>query len=212
MKLSTIIIFMVAFPIVLFSQSDKDTVDYFPLKVGNIWRYEFGTSDDIERREVVDFSDEANSNIYTVEIQNPMLKITGRSKKEVIEMRGQKVLRLSSSGPSLSGGEENNEFHPPEIVLQYPLKVGSTWTNKTTDWINSFKVIEFATVEVKAAIFKNVCKVECITKSIDDEKGKTTIRWKKYLYYAPNIGLIKEVWNTKGKTFTYLELIGYQLP
>jgi hypothetical protein len=172
--------------------------NYYPLKVGYEWTYKMpGTTEDNEQTvRITEYSDE-----YRAYLVRTIFRIGGAlpvTSDDLIEPRKNRILRLGSRG-GLFGSDWN---FTSNLLMQFPLKAKSRWQqgdNGKTD----YSVIGFVTLTVEAGTFNNVCKIKKVVKEFDMQG---------YLYYAPNIGLIKEeVINEDKSTSMFRELTSYKL-
>jgi hypothetical protein len=86
--------------------------------------------------------------------------------------------------------------------MQYPLKAKSNW-KQGDNGRTEYSVVGFVTLAVEAGTFNNVCKIKKVVKEFDMQS---------YLYFAPDIGLIKEeLVNEDKSTSMFRELTSYKL-
>jgi hypothetical protein len=193
-------IFLIIIFSVSFAFAQKSAPNYYPLQVGDQWTYKMpieGTDrDDEQTIRVTEYSDEYKSYIVrTIFKVGDALPITI---DDLFEPRGNKVLWLGTSGGLLNS--DWSFFSRP--VFQTPLKIKSTWRQRD-DRNTEYTVISFITLKVEAGTFKNVCKIKKFVKGLDMQS---------FLYFAPEVGLIKEeLINSKDRTTTtFRELTNFK--
>ena len=197
---------------------DASIFRYYPLKVGNIWKYEVGGGSiggTIRRDEVLEYLDKYNAYLinHVSRVDISVGSYPPIESDSVVEVRGHNILKIASSD---TGKTELKMRAQPEIILQGPLDIGRTWKYSRSDAGDSvkieYKILSFVDYKVKAGSFKNVCKIERKqTVKLDGELFSWSIS---NLYYAPNIGLIAEVAiknNKSNKPQTILELAEYKI-
>jgi hypothetical protein len=176
-----------------FSQSNNE--NYYPLKVGYEWTYKM-PEDNEQTIRVTEYSEEYRAYLVrTIWRIGTALPITS---DELIETRKNKILRLGSRGGIL-----NSDWKfIPHLLMQFPLEKKSTW-KQGDEGETEYSVVGFVTLTVEAGTFKNVCKIKKQVKEFDMQM---------YIYYAPNVGLIKEeVINEDKSTIMFRELTSYKL-
>ena len=91
-------------------------------------------------------------------------------------------------------------------ILIAPFKKGLKWVNYTGHgYSEDFRFIGFVETGCKSGQFKDVAKFEHIMHS---PKSKDMIE---YLYYAPNVGLIKSEYKHGKKVIPGIDLIDYKI-
>jgi hypothetical protein len=91
---------------------------------------------------------------------------------------------------------------PLTCLCSTPLKAKSNW-KQGDDSRTEYSVVGFVTLTVEAGTFKDICKIKKVVKAFDMQV---------YLYFAPNVGLIKEELINKNKSTTmFRELTFYKL-
>lgn len=188
-KISTVILMMV-FCAALFlslAQAEVKTAkaDYFPLKVGNIWKYDIvGTKSKIivkvtgikkiDKKDCYKFETSIDNNILIVEYMY-------RSGNDILE---NKIAIISN--------EKSNTFllKPEKKIITNPLKVGDCWVYKGKDIgsnnsMQTKKAVKEELVQVPAGKFK---ATRVNTNIIENGQKLDKITW-----YAAGIGQVKTV-------------------
>ena len=92
------------------------------------------------------------------------------------------------------------------ILIRYPIKVGTSWLSKENSVDTAeYKVLSLSDIKVQAGQFKNVFKVKKGVLGRSD--GPKDI----FIYYAPNIGMIKSEIINEGRPQGVIELISYTM-
>ena len=171
--------------------------DYFPLTVGNEWTYKMpgATEDNEQTIRVAEYSDE-----YRAYLVRTIFRIGGAfpiTSEDLIERRKNKVLLLGSRG-GLLGTDWN---FTSGLLMQLPLQPKSNW-KQGDDRKTEYSVVGFAALTVAAGTFENVCKIKKVVKRFHIQY---------FMYFAPNVGLIKEeVINEDNTTSTFRELTSWK--
>lgn len=201
------ILFVLLFPILLFSQAPQPHTRYYPLAVGNRWEYQGINEDDRETREVLSYN--ADLEQYLILVIQRFLAAPPMSSKELWEQRGKKTLFLGSNN-RLFGQSEIEVFSSSYERVHEKLKVGESWLTGTSTNCEQRKVISVLTVRVPAGTFDDVCKIEVQVGVRDPNRArlkKTIFRF--YEYYAPGVGLVKKELVSDGTITTMLTLKSY---
>jgi len=203
-SLTLVTLSFLLFQLSAYSQTlSGESNNYYPLKVGNVWKYQFGES--TQKNVITEYFDRYDA--YVVEYIIKMGDLPPIINRELLEMRGSKILVLAVQA-SLLGGEWSFK-DPTEIILQYPLKIGMKWESRSDKEKTSYEVVDSLSLRVKAGEFNNVYKIRTVISSVT---GETRVFLKTYRYYALNVGLIKEEVISKEKGIeTFLELIEYKI-
>ena len=185
----TVALLLFSFPAALIAEniSSKfdDLVKYHPMKKGDVWIYAM-------------FKDTPDEIITITECTNKQDEgclyehsIIGVKLHDAYQYIGNTVSRTITSN-FMTG--EISTLSPAEILLKSPIKVGTTWQNKSDDSVDKLKIIKILPkLKVIAGDFENVIVIE----SKQYENGKEMLR--QLIYYAPNVGMIK----TEGMSLRY---------
>lgn len=165
--------------------------DYFPLKVGDKWTYNWMPTNNTDNEQVVridDFDEEYNAYLVTTILKvGDALPVTSQ---DFFEFRKDKVLKLGTRGGLFNA---DWQFESGQVMLQYPLKLNSAWKGKENGDAVDYRVVGFVDLTVPAGTFNNVCKVEAIVHEKDiHNKRRTIVVETDFLYYDSAVGLIKE--------------------
>lgn len=182
--------------------------NYYPLKVGNTWKYQFGEG--TEKNIITEYFDRYDA--YVVESIIKIGDLPPIINRELLEIRGDKILVLAVQA-GLLGGEWSFK-DPTEIILQYPLKIGMKWESGSDEEKTSCEVVDSLSLKTKAGEFNNVYKIKVVITCRSSVTGETKVFGKTYRYYALNVGLIKEEVisrETGAVTGTLYELIEYKI-
>ena len=188
------------------SLNDKEShFNYFPLAVGNVWEYKnMNTAESHVVRKIL--SNDPESGRYYLE--DILYFGSGKSITiDVIVLDKEKYLRkVASKKPYES---QVTELYPADIILKYPLNIGTTWEIEGDDR-SDFKVLGFQDITVQAGYFSNVCKILETVMAMDFSLQKRTKYTELVHYYAPNVGLIKTDFVIEnGEVNPYIELVSY---
>lgn len=173
------------------SLAQTGQLNYFPLTVGYEWTYDWMPTGNSNNQQVVridDFDEEYNAYLVTTVLKvGTALPVTSQ---DLIEFRKDKALKLGTRGGMF---DSDWRFESDQLMLQYPLKINSTWRGKQNGDAVSYKVVGFVDLTVPAGKFSNVCKVEAAVREQDiHNKRRTIVVDTDFLYYAPGVGLIKK--------------------
>ena len=145
---------------------DASILRYFPLKVGNVWKYEVGGGSmggTIRRDEVLEYLDKYNAYVinHVSRVDMSVGSYPPIEFDSVVEIRGgTHILEIASRA---AGKTALTMRAQPEIILQGPLGIGQTWKYTERDAgdsvKNEYKVLSLVDYQVKAGSFKNVCKM-----------------------------------------------------
>jgi hypothetical protein len=159
---------------------DKSTTDYYPLAVGNTWKYRVGENSftlKVTKQEKVGGKDKESG----VECARLELIVNGKTTSfEHIAVKGDSLLRYSHEGKSVN---------PPIPFLKLPPKKGATWDFEAKidgQPVKGKFVAGEEVVKVPAGSFKTVTVT-----SQDTEVNGVKISLK--YYFAEKVGLVKEV-------------------
>ena len=163
--------------------------DYFPLKAGNLWVY--GKS-----------NKEADAPDITI-------RVTGKAKVEGVDcfvyetsigsrINRRDYLELRSGDGIYSRKREiftpmgTKEFfpQPPDLLLKFPLKTGSSWewednSEKKLKGFNIFEITGYESIRTEAGDF-DCYRLEVYQENTRGDKYKT-VRW-----FAKEVGMVKE--------------------
>jgi hypothetical protein len=173
------------------------TRDYFPLRVGNFWKYRHNEGIEFSYK-VVEASKQADgTTLYQVKKSQ-----TVNVNSWYTNANGWVILRKDAY-PDHEGLERT--YQPPKQILQNPLNPGATWTWKgktvtQTDGSETSKVVGSERVEVPAGKFRAMKVVSTIR---DGESTKTVTNW-----YVDGVGLVKS-WTEAGPFKYGWELVEY---
>lgn len=152
--------------------------DYFPMKAGMSWVYEFRSSQKFE---------------YTVEVA----RVDGQRaliRTIMPAVLTQEWYLKDKDGVELTGMEDPDgtraEYTPARPYLRMPVQPGTTWAWKgrlgqSSEISDQNKILSTAQVKVPAGTFTCVV-VETVTTQSGGELKQTS-------YYAPGVGLVKYV-------------------
>ncbi len=210
-SLTLVTLSFLLFQISAYSQTlSGESNNYYPLKVGNVWKYQFGERGSTQKNVITEYFDKYDA--YVVENIIKMGDLPPIINRELLELRGDKILVLAAQA-SLLGGEWEFE-DPTKVILQYPLKVGLKWESGSDEERTFCEVVDSLSLRVKAGEFSNVYKIRAIITYKNSVTGETRVFAKTYRYYALNVGLIKQEVISKetgAVTGTFLELIEYKI-
>lgn len=185
--------------------------NYFPLADGNVWEYKNMNMAELKIVKKIVSHDPESGRYYLEETLYFGSSAPGPGSVSVLVLDKEKYLReVASINPYKS---QVTELYPADIILKYPLNIGTTWENETGSGGDRyiFKVLGFQDITVQAGYFKNVAKIMETVMAMDFSLQKRT----KYgigmvHYYAPNVGLIKSDFvKEKGEVNPYIELVSY---
>lgn len=180
----------------------EDLTKYYPMFEGDIWIYTmFGETPD-EVVTVLECSENMSEGCLHEHILN------GAKLHDAFQYIGNTVSRTYTSN-FMTG--EIMPLTPAQIYLKSPLIIGTTWKYKDNDELVKLKLTKILPkMKVIAGEYNNVIVVESVHY---EHNKKETLR--QYIYYAPNIGMIKtEARNIKvekgKKLITTRELIEFR--
>ena len=176
-----------------FALAQKTTSNYYPLKVGYQWTYKMPA----QRGNVNQIVEVAKYELGAFHVKTTFETGEGVEIEDIIETKGNKVFKTGTYGGLTKEGWKFSQ----ELLIQYPLKVGSSWKqgdNRETE----YDVESIVDLTVEAGEFHHVCKIKKYVGSPFMES---------YIYLAPNVGLIKEeLINKDESTTTFRELTNYK--
>jgi hypothetical protein len=180
------------------AQKPKRSADYFPLRVGDSWKYRNTNSDSEYTLKVLSEEPQADGAIrYQVELLAGVIVLKSFSKPDGW------VLLHADRYLEHEGLEA--KYEPPKKYLPNPLKTGSKWywagrDYTQTEVTETSEVTGFETVTVPAGKFRAMKVVSQVT-------GGAAVMTKTY-WYADGVGLVKTT--TVGGEIKYgSELIDY---
>jgi len=158
---------------------------YFPIKVGTTWSYKMG------------------ENRYTVTVA----KIEDKDKQPCarleMQARGtEKLLSVEYVAVKSDGVYrvelDDKKIDPPLCFLKLPIKANEEWKVSSTlggmgKVEGTFKSGEMEKLEIGEKTYKNVVTASCKELQIGDAKIAVTY------YFAPNVGMVKQVTMIDGK-------------
>ena len=182
---------------------DSSSPDCYPMKVGCQWTYKLGGSDGQQKIEVMSL---ISGDVYDVFVDfGPM------SMEEKLEKGPDGVYLNSQRGGFL--GPHWKDINPPEKMLQLPVQIGIKWKGEKDGDISSYRVVDRQDLSCAAGKFHNVFKVEIIDSYTEEATGNVKESMRRYQYFAPGVGLIKEETFKKGeRPQPFLELTDYHIP
>ncbi|MDD2897092.1 MAG: hypothetical protein PHI31_00130 [Desulfuromonadaceae bacterium] len=162
-----------------FANTPSELDTYYPLEVGSNWIYSYRLLG-LQQQSVKSY-DEVHKG-YVLETKSR----AGGKHLTVVQKNEKSVDRVADIG-------QNGAYVPlatVQAILSTPLKKGTTWEySDNASYKQEFKVVGFVKMTVNAGRFSKVLKIE---KRIVNLKDKNKNSGKYFLYYAPNVGLIKE--------------------
>lgn len=171
--------------------------DYFPLRVGNTWKYRHNEGLEFSFK-VVSAEKEADGNTVFLIEKSTSVKVLSW----YTNSGGWIVLRKDAY-PEHEGLQVT--FKPPKQVLKNPLNPGASWSWKgksvtQTDASESNKVVGSEIVQVPAGKFRAMKVLSTIT---DAGAAKTVTTW-----WVSGVGLVKS-WTEAGAIKYGFELVEY---
>jgi hypothetical protein len=175
------------------------TRDYFPLRVGNFWKYRHNEGIEFSYKVVEAGKQADGTTLYQVQKSQ-----TVNLNSWYTNANGWVILRKDAY-PDHEGLEMT--YKPPKQILKNPLNPGATWTwsGKSVtlgDSTESSTVIGSERVAVPAGKFRAMKVVSTIR---DGESAKTVTNW-----YVDGVGLVK-CWTEAGPFKYGWELIEYNI-
>jgi len=171
--------------------------DYFPLRVGDSWKYRSTTGESEYSLKVLNEEKQADGSIrYQVEM------LSGVQIQSWFSKPAGWVLLHWQRYPEHEGLEA--KYEPPKQYLQNPLVAGTKWEWKGKDhtqmeFVEKNRVVGFETVTVPAGKFRAM-------KMVTEVSGGAIM--KKTYWYAEGVGLVKSM--TEGGQLKYgFELVDY---
>lgn len=176
----------------------EDLLLYYPMGVGNTWSYALNKKDPEEIVKITDCNNRKNEGCLHEHFLYNSIKLYNS-----FQYINNTVARTSSSN-MLTG--EFKKLNPPTIYLKSPVKIGTSWINiDKGETSKSMITAILQSFSVKAGDFNEVVVVETNI----FEKNK--LKWTKYEYYAPNVGMIKTEALRDKRWYTTRELIDYTI-
>ena len=176
------------------TDSDNDsqyTIEkYYPLAVGNVWNYEYNEGDETSLMEI---TGKENSNTFTGLIDK------WDENYNCTICRNNNEIKVTYS-----------TMEDYSIPLKEPLEVGQSWVGyyEGPNYPEAYVRIQNINVNVTvpAGSFSNCLEIVTLNEdgTIDDDG---------WFYYAPNVGLVKEGYDTNpdGSGGDWLELVSYTI-
>lgn len=169
--------------------------DYFPLKVGNIWKYEGTAKYDTTtvgtltaKMEITGTDQIGGKDVFVSVVNMTFIALNPPDTTDVIDtsyIKEAKDTILSYSTKTDS---------TPEITALLPLKKDLTWTQIAGGDTMHYKVLLQENVTVPAKEYKNCWKIQVIHNS---DSGTPTYAW-----YADGTSLVKRSWEETSGTTT----------
>lgn len=202
---SIIIFFFIISSSFLYCQTK--IVDYYPLSIRNRWIYEITTfSNDTKMKmevEVIGYEETYQAFFVTSKMKPELYLPDMPFKEQLVISRNNKVLILSNRVAPM---DTVWDIDTNRILIRYPIKVGTSWLSKENSVDTAeYKVLSLSDIKVQAGQFKNVFKVKKGVLGRSD--GPKDI----FIYYAPNIGMIKSEIINEGRPQGVIELISYTM-
>lgn len=165
--------------------------NYFPVKIGNSWKYSLALPGASIYEQITDFAKEGSSIIYRVDVTSYYNGEIINKYNYALMIDNNLIVKIQNvQGVTLK-----------ESLLILPVKIGDTWGNEDT-----FLVENAGWVKVPSGTFDNCIKVKAIYNNTLMPKGT------QYIYYAPNIGKIKNTMIDEGNIERSInELIDYDI-
>lgn len=183
---------------------------YFPTAPGTTWTYQIANLPPEWQVRIVECSP-GEDGIKECLVDDYMVPGVA-PKKNIYVIQGDTVLNRATKALL----QDWRRHTPAEIVLRSPLKLGTTWQNVDNSSNGSkddFKIVGIEKISVKSGDYDNVIKILRNRYNKDDKTNKWELANSVYMYYAPNVGLIKEVILKKGKVpLVFRELVEIKYP
>lgn len=194
-----IVLFLTLFSSIACADVSTELDKYYPLETGNNWIYSSPLVG-LQQHSVKPYKDDPKG--YAIEVKSR----GGGKYLTILQKNGD---RLEKTG-SIGRDGIFKQILPPQAILVAPLKKGSTWEYKDGDqFTQQFTIIGFISMTTTAGKFTKVLKIEKNTLNV---KNRSTEGAKSFLYFAPNIGLIKEESVGKNRrAAVVMELVSYHL-
>jgi len=188
-------------------EKPTNPADYVNFKVGNQWTYSVETlySGRAEKKKSTEVTLKITG-MEDIDGVSCYIKETLAGQKpnprEYFEVNPQKGLILRKQGYYIyNAGTKKLEFtetkmEPPEVMLQFPLNVGASWTRKTKRGNNEMNAVFLVKgeeeIEIPAGKFKAL-KIEV--------HGGTTVggEFSAYQWYVKDVGRVKDVVEAKSR-------------
>jgi hypothetical protein len=159
---------------------DKDT-SYYPLKVGNQWTYKAANGQKTITKAT---KEEKVGEVMCVKLETTVNSALAAS--EHLAAKADGIYRYAGNGM---------EIEPPVLVLKLPPKKGDSW--KIDSKFAGLTIQGTFTVGEEPVAVAGV-KYKAVTVSTDDMKiGDDSLTTK--LWFAPGVGMVKQVMNLMGK-------------
>jgi hypothetical protein len=190
--------------VIIISGCNKSSSSYYPLITGYKWKYQF-----------IGNGDETISNM-------PSYKLEGKevTPQQFEGINGNVLLFFSEDqGGIFLFAKQTPDMETPKVLeksylISYPIKVGNKWHEESmTNLLNKDVPISLTdsiesineTVEVPGGLFHNCLKIINFgtTKKPALIWGYATINVKDISWYAPGVGLIKEINKETSNSFIY---------
>lgn len=202
----------------LLSACERSDLRYFPVHSDRSWQYRINiTTMDGAHGEKYFLQ---NLPAYKTEDDTIFARQTADGTRLLYTTTDEGIFRLATI---TSNGQQINE-PAPRPILVYPLKIGTTWKDKTTTFLleksgppqdTLFRIQEPVLLEYKitsvsdsvnvpAGTFNNCLKIEAAGRAhadVGNYVGKISITVKQTAWYAPDIGLIKSIRREQTNSF-----------
>jgi len=181
----------------VYADTSTELDTYYPLEVGSKWIYSYRLLG-LQQQSVKSYDETRKG--YVLEIKNR----ANEKHQSIVQKRDNRV--------EIIGDIRHDGLYkpliPPHPILVLPLKTGSTWEYAdNTSYKQQFKVIGFVKMTVNAGKYLKVLKVEKTTSNLKDSQKDGG---KSFLYFAPNVGLIREELSGKdGRISLVMEIVSY---
>lgn len=174
--------------------------DYFPLKVGDWWKYRWtsnGKSDEFTMKVMKTEKNTDNVMMYLIETTMPTQVIQEWYSKPLGWVQVHKTVYTKNN---MTG-----EFTPVKKYLQNPLNTGATWEWKGTGMMG-VEIEEKSMVKGNEGVVVPAGKFGSVRVDTDVLQGGAEV--KKSYWYSNWIGLVKSMTNSNGIEST-VELVDY---
>jgi len=180
--------------------SSDSLVKYFPLKIGAIWEYIHMGNEQFSYKRTISYK---NNSSYVIQNLSYHPKAGYIETEEIIKFNSAKGIEKLATKNAFGGSRKHN---PPLLILPI-IKTNEKWMTYDGDDVQECRIEYDKSVNTQSGYYTNCIRV--IKKQTVDWGAGNVKHYFRHLYYAPNVGLVKELFGEKDDLKPYLELVDF---